>query len=515
MQKCDISSTTSELKSISLREIGLKKALQSIAFVPRGGEKRELAKPSELFKPNSHELRDLLSARDFPCKEFCGLDVLGSLEDLGLQSKISRENILEIARHIETSARTCKEDDEINRLAQRSARLTEYIVAKQNSSNSDVERKMSQSFNIQIGSNNEEVQKQERSDREYFNAICEIEFIPVLRVHSSLQQRQTSSRFCSAQDASSTRHSICSVKSISALRTTDETMKIFRWDRPVDAVTLGLQLVSIARMHENPSEEICDVIRTIYKKLNEHVMGYEKNASSEIVTPSTKQDETIERVKVDFATLRHTVDSCDGIDLPSLRNVAKWFERTTFLFTVPSRHTVSLFQKFGVRETFATSDYVSWLKSMSKAKKVTDEMIDVSIRIANHLSDDPKISDFELFLPDTSGEFAKSIDLFVDDMTWSQNKADEYRLVHEKIGLKIARRLGVKSLRETMVLDSSESFGVPFGQKECLTRRLSNILEQYPQGITPFLEFIQNADDAGARNVKIVRAIRNSQHKFI
>ena len=90
-----------------------------------------------------------------------------------------------------------------------------------------------------------------------------------------------------------------------------------------------------------------------------------------------------------------------------------------------------------------------------------------------------------------------------------------YRLVHEKIGLKIARRLGVKSLRETMVLDSSESFGVPFGQKECLTRRLSNILEQYPQGITPFLEFIQNADDAGARNVKIVRAIRNSQHKFI
>ena len=73
----------------------------------------------------------------------------------------------------------------------------------------------------------------------------------------------------------------------------------------------------------------------------------------------------------------------------------------------------------------------------------------------------------------------------------------------------------MKSLRETMVLDSSESFGVPFGQKECLTRRLSNILEQYPQGITPFLEFIQNADDSGARNVKIVRGIRNSQHKFI
>ena len=205
-------------------EIGLKKALQSIAFVPRGGEKEELAKPSELFKPNSHELRDLLSARDFPCKEFCGLDVLGSLEDLGLQSKISRENILEIARHIETSARTCKEDDEINRLAQRSARLTEYIVAKQKQLELRRRKENASIFSMfKFGSNNEQVQKQERSDREYFNAICEIEFIPVLRESpvKDLPWRQTSSRFCSAQDVRPRRDiQICSAsKSISALRT--------------------------------------------------------------------------------------------------------------------------------------------------------------------------------------------------------------------------------------------------------------------------------------------------------
>ena len=211
--------------------------------------------------------------------------------------------------------------------------------------------------------------------------------------------------------------------------TTDETlMKIFGWDRSVDAVTLGLQLVSIARMHENPSEEMCDVIRTIYKKLNEHVMGYEKNCGSEIVTPSTKQDETIERVKL-ISLLSDTpwiLVNGNRFAEPS-KCARSGLNVPPFLFTVPSsRHTISLFQKFGVRETFATSDYVSALKSMSKAKKVTEGMIDVSIRIANHLSDDPKISDFEIFLPDTSGEFAKSIDLFVDDMTWSQNKIDEY-----------------------------------------------------------------------------------------
>ena len=72
---------------------------------------------------------------------------------------------------------------------------------------------------------------------------------------------------------------------------------------------------------------------------------------------------------------------------------AKWFERTTLSVhrAVLSSHRLSV-PKIRRQETFATSDYVSALKSMSKAKKVTDEMIDVSIRIANHLSDDPKIS---------------------------------------------------------------------------------------------------------------------------
>jgi sacsin len=38
-----------------------------------------------------------------------------------------------------------------------------------------------------------------------------------------------------------------------------------------------------------------------------------------------------------------------------------------------------------------------------------------------------------------------------------------------------------------------------FHQAEALTTRLRNILDEYPTGSGPFKEFLQNADDAGAR----------------
>ena len=43
-----------------------------------------------------------------------------------------------------------------------------------------------------------------------------------------------------------------------------------------------------------------------------------------------------------------------------------------------------------------------------------------------------------------------------------------------------------------------------FHQQEDLTTRLHNILEEYPAGVGIFKEFLQNADDAGARKFAIV-----------
>jgi len=535
-------------------DVGLKHALQSVAFVPRGGDdegnERELARPSELFTPKSTELKDLMSEKDFPSSQFCENDVLGSLVELGLRSTISRDDMLNIAGNIATRARNCEKEKEANLLAQRSARLVEYIVTKEKELNLRRRKESVGLFSFfKLGNGDKErAEKQRQIDHKFFTLLRKIEFLPVLLESpmKDLPWCAKTFRFCAPNEVRPRRDMmLCSAtKSISALNADEMQDRIFGWDNPVDAVTLGLQLVSFARMHDTVSDELCDVVRTIYKKLNDHVLKFEKeNKEDVLVTPSSsKHDETIERVKFIsvlyvlflflsflscffihayplFLSLSHTHNNNNNNN----RSDTAWilvngnrFAKPTccaftglqippYLFTVSSSsHAKDLFRKFGVRDKFFTSDYVSALKSMSSSKITTHNMIDTSIQIANRLSDDPSISDFEIFLPDTTGAFVPSSELFVDDMSWRQNKGNEHRLVHEKIGLKVARRLGVKSLRESLVLNSSESFGVPFGQKECLTRRLSNILEQYPQGITPLLEFIQNADDAGARNVKIV-----------
>ncbi len=47
----------------------------------------------------------------------------------------------------------------------------------------------------------------------------------------------------------------------------------------------------------------------------------------------------------------------------------------------------------------------------------------------------------------------------------------------------------------------STTFGVDFGQKVDLTASIRNILRNYPEGTAVLKELIQNADDAGARQV--------------
>lgn len=517
------------LRSPSLlrfEDVNLKAALSKIAFVPCGveekkkGEEKEeerLAAPSSLFTPMSSELTTLLSPRDFPCKTFCENDVLGSLVELGLRTSISRSDMLNIARDIESSASSSKSSAALNRLAQRSLRLVEYIESKEKKIDLRRRKKSVGLFSFFLGDNREEENiKQEKMDREFFTKLRKIAFLPIL-VESSMKDLPWCtkfSQFCCAEDARPKRDMVlCSAtKSIVAFNNVSESqLKLFGWDKSIDAVTLALQLVSIARLDVTDiSEELRDVVRTIYKKLNNHVMMMERNKKEigGVVTPdsSKTQKDTIEEVKL-ISVLSDTpwILIENGTFAKPQFCAFAGLEVRPYLFTVSnSPHSRDLFRKFGVRDKFFTSDYVASLKMMSKSKGSNEMNIDVAIQIANLISDDAKISDYEVFLPDVNGEFIQSTELIVDDMPWRENKDTSERLVHEKIGLKVAKRLGVKSLRETLVLDSSESFGVPFGQKECLTRRLSNILEQYAEGITPLFEFIQNADDAGARNVKIV-----------
>ena len=69
----------------------------------------------------------------------------------------------------------------------------------------------------------------------------------------------------------------------------------------------------------------------------------------------------------------------------------------------------------------------------------------------------------------------------------------------------------MKSLRLQMLhqdpiaLQGAEAFG----QEESLTQRLRHVLDLYPEGNGIVYELLQNADDAGARTVKVVLSRRH------
>lgn len=92
---------------------------------------------------------------------------------------------------------------------------------------------------------------------------------------------------------------------------------------------------------------------------------------------------------------------------------------------------------------------------------------------------------------------------------------DTIIFTHPKISSTVAEKIGCKSFRSTL-LDKNKDvdFGAnvlheSFSQSESITRRLKNILELYPEGISQFFELIQNADDA---NASIVRFLISKKH---
>ena len=98
--------------------------------------------------------------------------------------------------------------------------------------------------------------------------------------------------------------------------------------------------------------------------------------------------------------------------------------------------------------------------------------------------------------------------MYTEQKEWVQNESEDgeqkYYYVHHNVPNNTAVRLGVPSLTHRM-LDSDElSIGEEFGQEEKLTTRLNRLLEDYKDGLAVLKELVQNADDAGATEVKFL-----------
>ena len=195
-----------------------------------------------------------------------------------------------------------------------------------------------------------------------------------------------------------------------------------------------------------------------------------------------------------------------------------------YLYSVPD----ILVGKEKLIETLHIKSHFSPLDAQRALQKMKNDFFDepvssvcaelmkdlISIFLTSFYSEEEQklqLGQFALYLPDEHLFLRKSSDLAYNDASWAPKDKD-YNYVHKDIPRVLAEALGVRLLRSKMldryISDKACFGGSEFGQHEDLTRRIQNILRDYPFDITVLKELLQNSDDARAKKMYFILDMR-------
>ena len=198
-----------------------------------------------------------------------------------------------------------------------------------------------------------------------------------------------------------------------------------------------------------------------------------------------------------------------------IHQIAKlWKLDGPYLHQVPTmlslRH--NLCHALGIKEDFSIADVENALNQMKQdfgnqpvnenSQQLLKELVSYFLRIKPD-----EFSDFKILLPDEKYVLMWSTDLAYNDAPWAPRDRS-YRYVNDIIPHVLAKQLHVKPVRAKLLerYDNPSLYfpGVEFGQREELTRRIQNILRDYPFDVTVLKELLQNADDAKATKMYVI-----------
>ena len=202
-------------------------------------------------------------------------------------------------------------------------------------------------------------------------------------------------------------------------------------------------------------------------------------------------------------------------------------ERSSFPYSLAPFHDIlsdslqdysNLFKLFGVKTKFSDSDIISVLREIKNSDESTISN-KAAWRIVEHVlnwltdggetlaSEKLGNNDETLLVPVQSDSKRPQL-VDVEDVVYTdleflrsvESEEDETQFVHEKFS-HLAVPLGIKALSAHLNV-SYDAFD-DVGQHEPLITRLTNILKDYKDGLTIIKELLQNADDAGAKELTI------------
>ncbi|KAF0539436.1 Sacsin [Gigaspora margarita] len=187
-----------------------------------------------------------------------------------------------------------------------------------------------------------------------------------------------------------------------------------------------------------------------------------------------------------------------------------------------------MFEKMGVRQKIGISDFINMAKeyqlwdttmtlTIDEIRNIVMLIDHISQRIVkptgfdynqimNSLKDDYGLE--KLLIPSTDCQLVELSEILYDDMLnnrLDEERKNDFKIAHSLISFGVAKSLGMRMLSEKL-LDESDDFNddlEDYEQSEPLTARIRNIINDYPLN-SLFKEFLQNADDAGARKFYLI-----------
>ena len=199
----------------------------------------------------------------------------------------------------------------------------------------------------------------------------------------------------------------------------------------------------------------------------------------------------------------------------SIQQVAKnWKLNGPYLHKLPSLLSTrrNLCKILNVKDEFGLDEVniaLTQMKADFGDKPVSEESQRVLKELLPFLLEikPEEFSNFNILLPDDKYVLRWSKDLAYNDAPYAP-RDETYRYVSDMIPRKTALQLKVRAVRAKMLdkyVNSSSQFrGAQFGQREELTRRIQNILRDYPFDVTVLKELLQNADDAKATKMYVI-----------
>ncbi|CAH1252746.1 SACS [Branchiostoma lanceolatum] len=483
------------LRTLKAKDPGIINRIQTLPFVTT--KSNTIVKPTELFSPYEAVSDVLLGEPVFPGPAYADRSTQIALFELGMRQKLSAQDILRSARNVH--------------IFYGSGKLTL----------SDAKRKASAVISVLV--HDHEMLTTRVNGALLTAALNDMNFLPICseRPRSYLPglpwyPEANNAIFVSPKDARGLECAelVGATMPIVDGKVSDGFISAFGWSKnklPIDKVVGQLKMVCdhYARSERPAKHRFVQMLTEIYQQIDSRLKSGNQTALKLLSSPSFPP----------------WVWHGDGLAAPKTLALTSPFNLTLNLapyrFILPEefRDFKQMFKDAGVKESLDESDLVQTLHDIQSAPKreSVERDLKLSVDIIGWLVSHPKILEEvrgNILVPIATKDssrltLAPVSECTYNDGSWSDaqdildDEDEEFKPLHKLITSDTAQLLEVPSLSQRFV--NAEEFGFDqCGQHEKVTQRLKNILNDYPEGAGIFKELIQNADDAGATEVKFL-----------